>query len=144
VSIDTRSLRVVLVRYGEALEERFFDKPQKITIGVSKRDTFHIPDARLGSTVWLFRPSSDGHSFVLRLVEGMSGTLAVNLHEMPVSHFLSQGRGIADGQYRDQPLASSDWGIIGLDENGDIAAFFQFVAADFGPSSKRSLLGRSK
>ena len=124
----SRPLRVVLVWHGEPLEERVFTSPQAITVGSSKNDTFIVPSSRLGERFPLFRPSADATGFVLTLAEGMSGKLSIDRQPFAVDEFLREGRGVPSGEHREQPLATSDWGIVGLDETGDVAFFFQFVA----------------
>jgi hypothetical protein len=125
----SRPLRVVLVWHGEPLEERVFNSPQTITVGCSKKDTFVVPSStKLGEDFPLFRASSDNTGYVLTLAEGMSGKLSVDQEQQAVQDFLRQGRGVSSGPFREQPLATSDWGIIGLDETGDVAFFFQFIA----------------
>jgi outer membrane biosynthesis protein TonB len=119
---------VVLVWHGEPLEERVFATPQAITVGSSKDDTFIVPSSRLGERFPLFRPSADATGFVLTLADGMSGKLSIDREPYAVDDFLRDGRGVPAGSFREQPLATSDWGIVGLDGSGDIAFFFQFVA----------------
>src|SRR5690348_4254952 len=109
-----RPLRVVLVWRGEPLEERVFTKPQTITVGASKRDTFTVPPTRLGDSFPLFRAGADGAGFVLSLAPGMSGKLSIGGEPWAVAEFLSSGRGVPAGTYREQPLATSDWGIVSL------------------------------
>lgn len=114
--------------HGEPLEERIFTTPQLITVGSSKKDTFVVPSSRLGAEFPLFKPSRDATGYALTLAEGMSGKLNVDREPFAVDEFLRRGRGVANGAFREQPLATSDWGIVGLDDTGDIAFFFQFVA----------------
>ena len=128
MSSGSRPLRVVLVWHGEPLEERVFDSPQTITVGSSKKDTFVVPSSRLGEQFPLFRPSADNTGYVLTLAEGMSGKINIDRQPYAVGDFVRQGRGVRNGAFCEQPLATSDWGIIGLDESGDVAFFFQFVA----------------
>jgi hypothetical protein len=138
-----RPLRVVLVWHGEPLEERIFAEPSTITVGASKRDTFIVPStSRLGDGFPLFRPSPDTSGYVLTLADGMSGKLNLDRQSCAVDDFLRSGRGVAAGAYREQPLASSDWGIVGLDESGDVAFFFQFVAPGVVVGPPRSWLDR--
>ncbi len=124
----SRPLRVVLVWHGEPLEERVFTSPQAITVGSSKDDTFIVPSSQLGDRFPLFHPSADATGFVLTLADGMTGKMSIDREACAVTDFLRRGRGIAAGQHREQPLATSDWGIIALDDSGDVAFFFQFVA----------------
>src|SRR3954447_23216758 len=112
--MESRPLRVVLVWRGEPLEERVFQTPQTITIGPSKKDTFTVPASRLGEQFPLFQPSADATSYTLTLAEGMSGKLSLRRDPYAVSEFLRRGRGIPSGPFRQQPLATSDWGIVGL------------------------------
>src|SRR5690349_3415333 len=128
MSVGLRPLRVVLVWHGEPLEERIFTTPQPITVGTSKTDTFIVPSSRLGASFPLFRPSADATSYTLTLADGMSGKLNVNREPFAVEEFLRRGRGVSIGAFREQPLGTSDWGIVGLDGSGDVAFFFQFVA----------------
>jgi TonB family protein len=139
----SRPLRVVLVWHGEPLEERIFTTPQAITVGPSKKDTFIVPSSRLGEQFPLFKPSPDHASYVLTLASGMSGKLNIDREPCAVDDFLRSGRGVASGDgFREQPLATSDWGIIGLDESGDVAFFFQFVAPSITVGPSRSWLDR--
>lgn len=124
----SRPLRVVLVWHGEPLEERIFDAPQTITVGPSKKDTFVVPSSRLGDQFPLFRASPDATGYILTLAEGMSGKINIDRQPWAVGEFVRQGRGVRNGDVCEQPLATSDWGIVGLDEQGDVAFFFQFVA----------------
>src|SRR5438067_2117444 len=124
----SRPLRVVLVWHGEPLEERVFQSPQAITVGAAKGDTFIVPSSRLGERFPLFRPSADATGFVLTLAEGMSGKLSIDRQPLAIDEFLREGRGVPSGPFREQPLATSDWGIVALDQSGDVAFFFQFVA----------------
>jgi hypothetical protein len=137
-------LRVVLVWRGEALEERLFARPRVITVGRSRRDTFVVPPSPLGDRFPLFRPSENRARFVLTLAEGMSGKLFIEDAGRPlaVSQFWHSGRGVPDGPFRQQPLAPGDWGIVGLDDSGDVAFFFQFVARGLKIGRRRSWLGR--
>ena len=64
-----------------------------------------------------FRPSADATGFVLTLADGMSGKLSIDREACAVDEFLRRGRGVAAGQHREQPLATSDWGIVGLDDS---------------------------
>jgi hypothetical protein len=137
-----RPLRVVLVWHGEPLEERIFTTPQLITVGPSKKDTFIVPSSRLGAEFPLFRPSPDGTGYVVTLGDGMSGKINVDREPFAVGEFLRRGRGVAAGAFREQPLATSDWGIIGLDDSGDVAFFFQFVAPGIAVGPPRSWLDR--
>jgi TonB family protein len=141
----SRPLRVVLVWHGEPLEERVFATPQVITVGSSKHDTFIVPASRLGAEFPLFKPAPDDGGYVLTLAEGMSGKLNIDRQPWAVDDFLRRGRGVAvagDRTLREQPLATSDWGIVGLDEGGDVAFFFQFVAPAVPVGPPRSWLDR--
>ncbi len=135
MNLGSRPLRVVLVWRGETLEERVFSSPQLITFGAGKGSTFTVPPSRHGDLFPLFAPSADGSGFVLTLAKGMSGKLSLSGDAWAVSTFLSEGGGTSDGRNRQQPLSTSDWGIVALDDTGDIAFFFQFVAegAPVGP-----------
>src|SRR5262249_29040244 len=126
--VETRPLRVVLVWRGEPLEERVFAHPQQITIGSGKGCTFAVPKSRLGDGYPLFRPSADAVGYVLTLAPGLIGKLHLGGEGWAVSEFLDEGRGVRDGEWRQQPLGSADWGVVGLDDTGDVAFFFQFVA----------------
>jgi hypothetical protein len=128
MDLGLRPLRVVLVWRGEPLEERVFAKPQVITVGASKHDTFNVPPSRVGESFPLFRGSADSAGFVLTLAPGMSGKLSVGGEPWAVSDFIASGRGVPAGSHREQPLATSDWGIIALDDTGEVAFFFQFIA----------------
>jgi outer membrane biosynthesis protein TonB len=142
MSSSTRPLRVVLVWRGEPLEERVFQRPQLITVGPSKHDTFTVPGSKLGDQYPLFVASPDSGSYTLTLADGMSGKLSLGGQAWAVSDFLRTGRGVPSGAYRQQPLATSDWGIVGLDETGDIAFFFQFVSSAVQVGPDRSWLDR--
>lgn len=142
MEFGSRPLRVVLVWHGEPLEERVFTTPQPITVGPSKKDTFVVPSSRLGVEFPLFRPSPDNTGYVLTLAAGMSGKVSIDREPCAIDEFLRRGRGVAAGAFREQPLATSDWGIIGLDETGDVAFFFQFVAPGIAVGPKRGLLDR--
>jgi hypothetical protein len=135
MSSSTRPLRVVLVWRGEPLEERIFTRPQLITVGPSKSNTFTVPASDLNEHFPLFVASTDSESYSLSLADGMSGKLSLGGRSWAVSDFLRNGRGVQTGNLRQQPLATSDWGIVGLDETGDVAFFFQFVspAVQVGP-----------
>lgn len=137
MSVSTRPLRVVLVWRGEPLEERVFTRPQLITVGPSKDDTFTVPASQLGDRFPLFVASTDSGSYTLSLAEGMSGKLSLGGQSWAVSDFLANGRGMSSGHMKQQPLATSDWGIVGLDPRGDVAFFFQFVsnALEVGPGA---------
>jgi hypothetical protein len=132
----------VLVWKGEPLEERVFTRLQPITVGPSKKDTFTVPASRLGEQFPLFAPAADSSSYVLTLAEGMSGKLSLNGEPHAVSEFLRRGRGVPSGPFRQQPLATSDWGIVALDDTGDVAFFFQFVGATIKVGPDRSWLDR--
>ena len=138
----SRPLRVVLVWHGEPLEERVFTAPQAITVGSSKNDTFVVPTSSLGDRFPLFRPSADNTGYVLTLADGMSGKLNVDREAFAVREFLRLGRGVAAGAFREQPLATSDWGIVSLDESGDVAFFFQFVAPGVALGPTRGWIDR--
>jgi len=135
MSVSTRPLRVVLVWRGEPLEERVFTRPQLVTVGPSKHDTFTVPSSLLGERFPLFVASTDSGSYALSLAEGMSGKLCLGGQSWAVADFLRNQRGMQAGNLRQQPLATSDWGIVGLDGSGDVAFFFQFVspAVKVGP-----------
>jgi outer membrane biosynthesis protein TonB len=132
----------VLVWHGEPLEERVFTTPQTITVGSSKKDTFVVPSSTLGARFPLFRPSADNTGYVLTLAEGMSGKINIDREPFAVEEFLRGGRGVPVGRFREQPLATSDWGIVGLDESGDVAFFFQFVAPGVAVGPERGWLDR--
>jgi outer membrane biosynthesis protein TonB len=138
----SRPLRVVLVWHGEPLEERVFTEPQAITVGPSKKDTFIVPSSRLGEQFPLFRPSADATGYVLTLAEGMSGKINIDREPFAVDEFLRRGRGVPAGVFREQPLATSDWGIVGLDESGDVAFFFQFVAPGVAVGNDKGWMDR--
>ncbi len=121
----TPPLRVVLVWRGEPLEERVFAEPQPITIGSGKTDTFTVPESHLGDGFPLFSPSGAG-GYVLSLAEGMGGRLTIGGDQVEVGQFLREGRGVPTGSARQQPLATSDWGIVSLDDRNEVAFFFQF------------------
>jgi hypothetical protein len=132
---------VVLVWRGEPLEERVFSKPQTITVGSTKRDTFTVPPSRVGESFPLFR-SSDSAGFMLTLARGMSGKLSIGGEPWAVSEFIRSGRGIPTGDHLEQPLATSDWGIVSLDESGDVAFFFQFISKGLHIGPHQSWLDR--
>ncbi|MGZ3442190.1 MAG: AgmX/PglI C-terminal domain-containing protein [Polyangia bacterium] len=142
MNFGSRPLRVVLVWHGEPLEERVFTTPQAITVGASKDDTFIVPSTRLGDGFPLFRPSADATGFVLTLAQGMSGKLSIDREPFAVEEFWRRGRGVPVGEHREQPLATSDWGIIGLDDTGDVAFFFQFVAPGVAVGPGRGFFDR--
>ena len=132
----SRPLRVVLVWHGEPLEERIFSTPQAITVGASKKDTFVVPGSKqLGKRFPLFRPSPDGSGYVLTVTSGMSGKLNLGRESVAVDEFVRRG---AAGGVCEQPLSHSDWGIVGLDESGDVAFFFQFVAPTVAVGPKQA------
>lgn len=122
-----RSLRVVHVVGGEPVDEKTFARPQAITVGTSRGCTFVIaaPQPHLGEAFPLFRASPGGVDFLLTVVPGMSGKLCIDREQMAVSEFV---RSPLRGGVRERVLAPADWGIVGLDERGDVAFFFQFVA----------------
>jgi outer membrane biosynthesis protein TonB len=126
--LETRPLRVVLLWRGEAMQERLFTEPVPITVGTSKLDTFTVPPSALGDQFPIFSPSADNTGFVLTLADGMCGRLNLSGAVTEVSDFLRQGRGVAIGHHRQQPLSTSDWGIVGLDARGEVAVFFEFLA----------------
>jgi hypothetical protein len=128
MDLGLRPLRVVLVWRGEPLEERVFTKPQVITVGTSRQDTFTVPPTDRGDSFPLFRGSPDSAGFILTLAPGMTGKLSIGGEPWAVSDFIDSGRGIPAGELREQPLATSDWGIVALDASGDVAFFFQFIA----------------
>jgi hypothetical protein len=137
-----RPLRVVLVWRGEPLEERVFSKPQTVTVGTSKHDTFTVPATRLGESYPLFHSSADQAGFVLTLAAGMGGKLSVGGEPWAVTEFMSAGRGVPAGAFREQPLATSDWGIVSLDDSGDVAFFFQFIGKGLKIPAQQSWLDR--
>jgi outer membrane biosynthesis protein TonB len=119
---------VVLVWRGEALEEKVFEEPSPVTIGGTRDDTFAVPASRIGDRFPLFSPSGSG-GWVLTLADGMGGKVNVGGEPFVVEEFLRSGRGIPSGVSRQQPLTSSDWGIVSLDPAGDVAFFFQFLTS---------------
>ncbi len=127
---------------GEPLEERVFYKPQPITVGPSKHDTFTVPASRLGDQFPLFAPAADSSSYMLTLAEGMSGKLSLGNEPHAVSEFIRRGRGVPSGPFRQQPLATADWGIVGLDDTGDVAFFFQFIGSTVKIGPDRTWLDR--
>ena len=127
---------------GEPLEERVFYKPQPITVGPSKIDTFTVPASRLGDQFPLFAPAADSASYVLTLAEGMSGKLSLGNEPHAVSEFIRRGRGVPSGPFRQQPLATADWGIVGLDDTGDVAFFFQFIGSSVKIGPDRTWIDR--
>jgi TonB family protein len=142
MDLGVRPLRVVLVWRGEPLEERVFAKPEVITVGASKQDTFTVPPSRVGESFPLFRGSADSNGFVLTLTPGMTGKLSIGGEPWAVSEFIAAGRGVPAGPYREQPLATSDWGIVALDETGDVAFFFQFIAKGLRIGPKQTWMDR--
>jgi TonB family protein len=142
VDPGVRPLRVVLVWRGEPLEERVFTTPQLITVGATKRDTFVVPPSRIGESFPLFRGSSDSGGFLLTLAPGMSGKLSMGGESWAVAEFVASGRGVPAGAYREQPLATSDWGIVSLDDSGDVAFFFQFIGKGVKIGPEKSWLDR--
>ena len=107
--MNLRPLRVVLVWKGDPLEERVFEKPQLITVGTSKRDTFTVPPSTLGDGFPLFKPGADQASFVLTLDSQMAGKLSLGGEQWPVSEFVRSGRGVMRGNGQvEQPLAISN------------------------------------
>ena len=128
MALGTRALRVVQVWRGEALEERVFTSPETITIGTQKGCTFVVPEMRLTEYFPLFQPSPDSAGFVLTLAEGMSGKLSLAGDAWAVTDFLKNKRAAGGGRFCQQPLGTPDWGIVGLDDRGDVAFFFQFIA----------------
>jgi hypothetical protein len=137
MSISSRPLRVVLVWRGEPLEERLFAQATTITVGTHKRDTFTVPPTGVGDRFPLFRPSPDATGFVLTLAPGMSGKLSLDGQAMAVSEYLG-----GTEERREQPLGIADWGIVALDDSGDVAFFFQFVAPGLKIGRPRSWLDR--
>lgn len=134
--LGSRALRVVMVWHGEPLEERLFDHPQRITLGPSRKDTFVVPASRLGEEFPLFRPASHpfrhDSGFVLTLAAGMSGKVCIDRVRYAVAEFVAKLGQRQAGPTYEQPLTESDWGIVGLDDSGDIAFFFQFVVPSPG------------
>src|SRR4051812_7883179 len=114
-----RPLRVVLVWNGEALEERHFNAPENIRIGSRPSDTFSAPESDLGRSFTLFRAVPGG--FALELAPSMHGNVSLGGRELTISEQLQRSA--------TAPLSPSDWGIVALDRTGEIAFFFQFVAA---------------
>lgn len=110
-------LRVVLVFSGDALEERHFDASETITVGTSRDATFLVPDRGRGDAFALLRPGPDG-LYRVALDRNMTGKIHAGGRPYSVDEIAMN-----DGEA--PPIGPGDWGIVGLDKNGDVAIFFQ-------------------
>jgi hypothetical protein len=111
------------------MEDLVLDKPRKITIGRTGRDTFVIPDIGLPKKFAIVRPGKRG--YLLTLGEHMQGTICVGGEEKDVAELVR--REAESGGFCATSISGRDWGVIDLDESGHFKVFFQFVQADEPP-----------
>jgi hypothetical protein len=127
--VSAVALRTSLIWHDEVMGDVVLDKPRKITLGHSRRSTFVVPDIGLPAEFAIVRPGNRG--YLLTLGEQMRGTICLDGQERDVAEFVrrkddSDGR----GEFRATPISGRDWGVIHLDESGDLKLFFQFVPVE--------------
>ncbi|HJZ86450.1 MAG TPA: AgmX/PglI C-terminal domain-containing protein [Polyangia bacterium] len=120
-----KHLRVVLIWHGTILEEQTLDGPQPVTIGPQRRCTFVVPKhPALPKRFVLLQPGKQG--YMLTLGPGMRGKLSLGDEQVAVEDFLESA---SDKKgFRATPVGPGDWGMVSVDEAGELQVFFQFVS----------------
>jgi hypothetical protein len=121
-----RFLRVALIWNGGVVDERILHKPGDIRVGEGLKNTFTVPAEGYPESHVLFRHTGKG--YVVRLSDKMSGKLAMGDEVRPISDVLKGGGAKAVDRFHELPIGPADWGIVGLDEKGELGFFFQFVS----------------
>lgn len=122
------ALRTSLIWHDEVMDDIVLSKPGKITLGRGRKSTFTVPELGLPPDFAIVRRSKLG--YMLTLGESMGGTVCLGGKERDVAELVQQKDGDGDGKFRATPIASGDWGVIHLDESGDLKLFFQFVPVE--------------
>jgi hypothetical protein len=130
--VSATALRTSLIWHDEVMEDVVLGKPQKITLGASRKSTFVIPDVGLPADFAIMRPGDRG--YLLTLGEKMRGTICIDGKEQDVAEFVRKRDKSDDpGEFRATSISSGDWGVIHLDASGEHQVFFQFVPVEEPP-----------
>ena len=116
-----RILRVAWIWGEQVLEERLYPSPTSITFWPHKRASFVTPEAPAGGKAarfTLFKKRAGG--WVLQLAPSFQGEINVGGNRVAVDE-------LAAPEGREQPLSTADWGLVLLDADHGVSAFFQFV-----------------
>jgi TonB family protein len=117
-----RVLRIGIIQGGKIVEERLLRKRQRVTIGLSKRNTFLIPVGTLQSHV-LFDVQRGG--FELCFTSKMDGRVAVDGDVLDFASLKEKNVARRRGDTWHLPLSDQSRGKVVL---GDVTVLFQFVA----------------
>lgn len=120
-------VRASLIWHDEVMGDVVLER-HAITLGSSPRATFVVPPSLgLPQSFSIIRPGD--HGYVLTLGTRMRGTFCVDGLVRDVEQFVSGGEsgGGGDDSFRATPIGGRDWGVIELDDAGELKLFFQFV-----------------
>jgi hypothetical protein len=126
------ALRTSLIWHDEVMDDVVLEKPRKITLGRGRKSTFVVPELGLPPDFAIVRPRKRGYQ--LTLGEHMRGTICIDGRERDVAELVSEPDGEpARGDFKAASISNGDWGVIHLDESGDLKLFFQFVPLEEAP-----------
>lgn len=115
--------RAALIWGDEVLGEVVIDAGGAVTLGQGAKCTFVVPELGLPQRFAILRGTRNG--YVLTLGPRMRGTYCASGVVKSVEE-LGEARG---AEFRAEPLAARDWGVIELDERGELRIFYQLSEA---------------
>lgn len=120
---EKKSLRIGLVRGGKIIQERLVREREPVSIGLSAKNTFSVPEAKgLPESFTLFPMKGD--QYQLAFTDKMGGRLQVESNNIELAALKNQGLAAKDGDANVVPLTDSSRGKIDI---GDVSILFQFV-----------------
>jgi hypothetical protein len=118
------ALHTALIWHDEVMHDLVVDKPRRITLGRDGRSTFTVPELGLPAGFAILAPGRRG--YVLVLGARMRGTIRIDGKQHDVAALVAAS---PDG-FAATPISVRDWGVIELDDTGQLKLFFQFVPAE--------------
>jgi outer membrane biosynthesis protein TonB len=115
-------LRIGIIQGGKIVEERLLRKRQKVTIGLSPRNTFVLPLGTQNKSHVLF--DVQGAAYELTFTDEMDGRIAVNGSVLDFKGLRDKGLARRKGAEWRLPLQQDARGKVIL---GDVTVLFQFV-----------------
>lgn len=112
--------RASLIWGDEVMGDVVLSGQGAVTLGDSARATFVVPDLGLPKDFVILRAGASG--YVLTLGSRMRGTYCSAGEVKDIGELV---RGAQAGEFRATPLGGRDWGVIELDDTGDLKLFYQ-------------------
>ncbi|HRC58668.1 MAG TPA: hypothetical protein PKU97_22250, partial [Kofleriaceae bacterium] len=112
--------RASLIWGDEVMGDVVLSGQGAVTLGDSARATFVVPDLGLPKDFVILRAGASG--YVLTLGSRMRGTYCSAGEVKDIGELV---RGAQAGEFRATPLGGRDWGVIELDDAGDLKLFYQ-------------------